>query len=470
MISSTLTHLIEWTQWLFLFYFLGLNTLYLSLNVVAAFVIRNAGDGRIDNLMPTFSAGMEPGISVIVPAYNEEANISISIHSMMQLNYPDFEIVIVNDGSKDKTLAVLIAEFEFKEFPAAYHLAIDVKPVKAVYRSIRYPQLVLIDKANGGKADAVNAGINMAKHALFCAVDADSILDVNALRGVAAPFMEDRSVIAVGGMVRIANGSHIVRGYLQKVAMAENWIARLQVIEYLRAFLFGRLGWTPTNSLLIISGAFGLFRRTTVIEVSGYRHTAIGEDMDLVIRLHGHMREQKIPYKVVYVPRPICWTEAPETLKVLRGQRIRWQRGLLDSLWESRHLMFKRGSGAVGWLSIPLFLIFEACGPLLEAIGVLVLLISVLTGLLSLPAFIILMAATLTMGFLLSASALLMEESHFNLYPKPKDLLIMIGMVFIENLGYRQLNAWWRVVGTYRWLTRAPNTWGDMPRKGLGNR
>jgi cellulose synthase/poly-beta-1,6-N-acetylglucosamine synthase-like glycosyltransferase len=460
--------IIEWVQWLCLAYFVGLNVLYLGLNVIAIRVIKRAGDGRIDSLMPTYSQGMEPGITVIVPAYNEEANINLSILSMMQLNYPDYEIVVVNDGSKDGTLQTLIDEFDLHVFPAAYHMAIKAQRIRAVYRTSKYPRLVVVDKENGGKADAINAGINIAQYALFCAVDADSILGVDALRGVAAPFMQDRTVVAVGGMIRIANGCSIVRGYLQKVSVSDNWLARLQMIEYLRAFLYGRMGWVPKNALLIISGAFGLFRRQTVIDVGGYNAGSIGEDMELVVRMHRSLRASKTPYRIEYVGRPVCWTEAPEVLSVLKSQRVRWQRGLLDSLWMNRKLLFARNSGPVGWIAFPMFLIFEACGPIVELIGFLFLFVALLMGYLSASAFFVLLGATVAMGFLLSATALLMEEMAYQIYPSPRDLLVMIAAVFVENLGYRQINSWWRVLGTFKWLRGKPNEWGTMTRKGLG--
>jgi cellulose synthase/poly-beta-1,6-N-acetylglucosamine synthase-like glycosyltransferase len=460
--------LLEWVQWLYLGYFVGLNSLYLALTVLSISVIRQAGDGRKDDLMPPYSLGMEPGITVVVPAYNEDANIVVSVHSMMQLNYPEYEVVVVNDGSKDNTLKALIDEFDLHQFPAAYHMAIPAAKIRAIYRSTQYPNLVVVDKDNGGKADAINAGINIAQYALFCAVDADSILGNDALRGIAEPFMTDRRVVAVGGMIRIANGCKIVRGHLQKISVSKNWLARMQIIEYLRAFLAGRMGWSAGNALLIISGAFGLFRRQSVIDVGGYRASSIGEDMELIVRLHRCLSASKTPYKIAYVGRPVCWTEAPENLSVLKSQRVRWQRGLLDSLWMNRQLLFARGSGPVGWLSFPLFLIFEALGPVIELTGFFFLLLGVLFGYIPGLGFAILICTTVALGFLLSASALLMEEKAFHMYPSLKDLLILIGAVFLENLGYRQLNSWWRVVGTYKWLRGRPGEWGTMTRKGLG--
>ena len=309
---------IDAAQWLILAYFAALNLVYISLNFVALRVIGRDSDARTVAALPDYTVGLEPAISVVVPAYNEERTIVASVRSMLQLDYPEFEIVVVNDGSRDATLQVLEREFGMRRFPEAYRVALPVKPVRGIYRSVAYPNLRVVDKVNGGRSDAMNAGINAARHPLFCAVDADSVLQRDSLRRIVRPFMEDRRVIASGGTIRIANGCRISRGFLESVGMPDNWLARVQIVEYLRAFLYGRLGWSPINAVLIISGAFGLFRRQTVIEAGGYSTATIGEDMDLTMRLHRRERDARRDYRIVFVPDPICWTEAPETLAVLR--------------------------------------------------------------------------------------------------------------------------------------------------------
>ncbi len=459
---------VDVVQWLFLVYCTGVMFVYMALNVVAHVTIRQGRASRALQDMPQYATGLEPGITLLVPAYNEEAVIAASVRSMLQVEYPLFEIVVVNDGSKDKTVEVMIREFDMVLYPQACENAITVQPIKAVYRSLKHPTLKLVDKVNGGKADAMNAAINVARHALVCAVDADSLLQRDSLRMLVRPFLEDRRVIAAGGTIRLANGCQIVQGHLQSVHMPASWLARFQIVEYLRAFLFGRLGWTPLNAMLIVSGAFGLFRRATMIEFGGFDPKTIGEDMELVTRMHRVLRAQRRAYRIAYVPEAVCWTEAPETLGVLKSQRVRWQRGLLETLWKNRAMLFARGSGAPGWLALPSFAFFEAAGPALEVLGLATIVVASLAGLLSTTAAIVMTVMVLSVGMLLSASGLLLEEEHFGIYTRQRDLFTLLVAMVIENIGYRQLNSWWRVLGTWKWLRGQPQVWGVMTRKGLG--
>jgi cellulose synthase/poly-beta-1,6-N-acetylglucosamine synthase-like glycosyltransferase len=467
-LTPALALAVEVLQWVFLLYFAGLNAVYIGLNLVALRVIGRERTMRDIEALPDYGAGLEPGISVLVPGYNEEATIAASVRSMLQLDYPDFEVIVINDGSKDATLEVLKREFALKPFPEAYRVALKVEPVRGIYRSTLHPNLRVIDKHNGGKADALNAGINAARHALFCGVDADSVLQRDSLRRIVRPFMEDRRIIACGGTVRIANGCSISQGYLESVGMPSNWLARVQIVEYLRAFLFGRLGWSPMNAVLIVSGAFGLFRRQAVIEAGGYRTSTIGEDMELVVRLHRLSREGGHDYRIVFVPDPVCWTEAPESLAVLKAQRVRWQRGLLESLWLNRSLLFARRSGAVGWLAFPVMTVFEAVGPIIEFAGYIFMTVAFVMGWISGPAFAAFMFLAVGLGLMLSASALLLEEMSFRLYPRLAHLSALVAAMVVENIGYRQLNSWWRLVGIWKWLRGGDGVWGEMKRKGVG--
>lgn len=455
-------------QWLVLAYFAGLNLMFIALNLLALRVIGDDGPTRLLAGLPAFSAGLEPGISVVVPAYNEAATIAASVRSMLQLDHPDFEVVVVNDGSKDDTLEVLKAEFDLQPFPEAYRIAVPVQPVRGIWRSTLHPTLRVVDKAHGGRADALNAGINAARHGLFCAVDADSVLQRDSLKRVARPFMEDARVIACSGTVRIANGCTVSQGFVAEVDVPRNGLARVQVVESLRAVLFGRLGWSPLNALLIGFGAFGLFRRTTVIDAGGYRSSTIGEDMELVARLHRLHRLAGTPYRIVGLPDPICWTEAPETLAALKTQRVRGQHGLMASLWANRALLGHRKGGAVGWLAFPAVLVFEGLGPAIELAGYVVMALLFATGQISGPAFLAFLLLVVGLGLMLSASALLLEALSFRLYPKKRHLAQLLGAMLIENLGYRQLETWWRFVGLARWATGRPARSGAMPRRGVG--
>jgi cellulose synthase/poly-beta-1,6-N-acetylglucosamine synthase-like glycosyltransferase len=458
--------LFEAVQWFFLAYFAGLNLVYIALNLSALRMVGRDSDARAIAALPDYTVGLEPAISIIVPAYNEALTIASSVRSMLQLDYPEFEILVVNDGSRDETLAVLEREFGLRPFPEAYRVAVPVKPVRGIYRSLQHPNLRVVDKVNGGRADAMNAGINAARHPLFCAVDADSILQRDSLRRIVRPFMEDRRVVACGGTVRVSNGCTISGGFLERVDMPGRWLPRVQIVEYLRAFLYGRLGWSPINALLIISGAFGLFRRQTVIDIGGFDPRTIGEDMDLVMRLHRHERDAGRDYRIVFVPDPVCWTEAPESLQVLRSQRVRWQRGLLECLWAHRGLMLSSRGGAAGWVAYPVYVLFEAIAPIVEVAGYLFMAVGFAMGWISPVAFSAFLLLAIGLGLMLSASALLLEEMTFRLYPRVSHLLTLAAAAVFENVGYRQLHALWRLEGIFKWVFRREQVWGQMQRKG----
>ncbi|MGH7231537.1 MAG: glycosyltransferase family 2 protein, partial [Nitrospiraceae bacterium] len=324
--------------------------------------------------------------------------------------------------------------------------------------------LRVIDKENGGKADALNAGINLSRYPLVCCVDADSILQRDSLQRVVQPFLEDPTTVACGGTVRVVNGCEVSGGFLINVALPQNWLALFQIIEYLRAFLFGRMGWSPINAVLIISGAFGLFHRDTVIAVGGYRHDTIGEDMELAVRLHRRLRDQRKEYRITFVPDPTCWTEAPENLRTLKNQRIRWQRGLLESLWAHRDLLFGRNAGTVGWLAFPFLLLFEALSPVVEIFGYVIMTLGFGVGVVSATAVAAFLMVAIGFGVLLSVSALLLEELSFHVYPRPKHLVMLFLAAIGENFGYRQLNAMWKLIGTVQWIRGTKGKWGEMTR------
>lgn len=451
---------------MFLVYFLVLTSVMLLLNTVAAWSIRHymaRHPAKNQSSKGAFS-GFYPPISVIVPAYNEEATIATTIRSMLQLNYPSFEVIVVNDGSKDRTVEVAIEEFALQPFAEVHRNRIPTKGIRAVYRSVRYPNLRFIDKENGGKADALNAGINASVNPLFCGIDADSILQQDSLVKCVQPFLEDHRTICTGGTIRIANGCEVESGFLTKIGLPRSPLPLVQVVEYLRAFLFGRLGWSPMNALLIVSGAFGIFDREAVVKAGGYSTGTIGEDMELVVRLHRTMIEARRPYRITYVPDPICWTEAPETLKVLANQRVRWQRGLAESLSRHRSLLFKRGSGAVGWLSYPYLLAFELFEPLVEVGGLVFFAVSAWFGTIAWAEALLFLALVLILGLLQTVNAILLEEISYRNFRTLPQILLLVSVSFLEAFGYRQLNTWWRLKGLLMWMTRRRQVWGEMTR------
>jgi cellulose synthase/poly-beta-1,6-N-acetylglucosamine synthase-like glycosyltransferase len=457
---------IDAATWFVLGYFVLLNLSYFALNLLAiASLLRNSEERLLEELPQAYS-GLEPSISVLMPAFNEQATIVASVRSMLQLTYADFEVIVINDGSRDATLGVLRDAFALEPFPESHAARLATQPVRAIYRSTMHPNLRVIDKDNGGKADSLNAGINVARHPLFCGVDADSVLARDSLQRVVRPFLRDPDMVASGGTVRVANGCVVRDGHLLGVGLPRNGWALFQVVEYLRAFLFGRLGWSRLNALLVVSGAFGLFRAETVVRVGGYRTRSIGEDMELVVRMHHELRAQAVPYRMEFVPEPVCWTEVPEDFRSLRNQRVRWQRGLGESLAAHWGLMFNRRGGPPGWLAFPFMVLFEWLGPLVELGGYLFMVLAVVNGLVSWAAFSAFLLVAIGLGVLFSISSLLMEEMSFHLYPKYRQLALLALVAVAENFGYRQLNSLWRLKGLWLWARGKQSQWGAMTRKG----
>ncbi|MDE2344243.1 MAG: glycosyltransferase family 2 protein [Betaproteobacteria bacterium] len=451
-------------QWVFFVYFAALNTGYLVLNVVSFFNIRHYMDAQVLSELPRTYTAFKPPITILVPAYNEEATITASVRSLLQLTYDQFEVIVINDGSKDQTLEALRREFQLEPFPEAYWVKLPTQAVRGIWRSRIYANLRVIDKENGGKADALNAGINASRYPLFCAVDADSVLQRNSLQLIVEPFIEDSRTIAAGGTIRIVNGCTVREGFLVSVGLPKKWLPRLQIVEYLRAFLFGRMGWSALNAMLVISGAFGLFRKSSVITVGGYRTDTVGEDMELVVRLHHHHRKNRIPYRIVFVPDPICWTEAPESLAVLKAQRARWQRGLSESLSMNMGLLFSGNGGWISWGAFPFTLLFEWFGVLVELSGYAFMIAGFWLGIVSGQALLAFALVSVALGVLLSVSALVLEEMSFHLYSRYSDLARLFLAAILENFGYRQMILYWRFIGMLRWMFGPKGHWGAMPR------
>lgn len=404
-------------------------------------------------------------ISILVPACNEAMTITNNVKALLRLNYPEFEVVVINDGSTDGTFGVLRDEFKLIRSNKVFKQLIKSEPVQSVYSSLEVPNLLVINKKScGNKADALNAGLNYSKYPLYCAIDADTIIERNALIRMVKPMLDSNEVAAVGGIVRVANGSRIENGEIMKVHTPRSAIANFQIIEYLRAFLTGRSGWSAMNALLIISGAFGLFRKAAVIDVGGYRTDTIGEDAELVVRMHRSFREKKKPYRIQFIADPICWTEAPEKLSMLFKQRERWHKGLLETIRLNRELVFNPKYGRIGMVAIPYFLIFELFGPVFEIFGYLVFLTALLTGYYSVMLVTLFFITSILFGTMLSIGALFIEEFDFNRYERWRDVLKLVFYSFAENFGYRQLLA---IVRMKALIFHGYNGWNLLERKGF---
>lgn len=411
-----------------------------------------------------------PGISLLVPAYNEELNIVENIRSLLTLRYPRFEIIVVNDGSKDATARTVIEAFGLEEVPLVRPHEAPCKPIRGIYRHADYPTLLFIDKENGGKSDALNAAMNYASNPLVCGVDADSLLDHNSLLKAVRPFVEHPGqLVAVGGTIRIANGCEVHGGMVVNEGAPRRLLPLFQVAEYLRAFLIARLAFSRLNTVSIISGAFGLFKLKAVLAVGGYTHGTVGEDMELIVKLHRHFREKKEPYSIQFVPDPVCWTEAPESLAVLRRQRTRWQRGLCEVLWRHRDMLGRPAYGRIGCLGLPMFVIFDVLGPCLDLIGLVLIPAFWAAGMLSVDFLLAFFAVTVLYGVFLSMVSLVLAELALFRTTRKRDMLLMAFAAIAENFGYRQLNMLWRIEGIWQFL-HGKSSWGEMTRTGFSRK
>ena len=449
-------------------WFAALNLVCIVLTALAARSIRRHLLARefvaIDE---AFASPMTPPVSILLPAYNEEAGVVQSVASLLALRFPELEVIVVNDGSRDGTLARLQEAFELVPAPRALRGTLPHAPIRATYRSRRHRELLVLDKDNGGKADALNAGVDAARFPYVCAIDADAIIEPDALLRVAKPLLDEPElVVATGGIVRIANGCRVQDGRVSEVGLPRSRLAMLQVVEYFRGFLVGRVGWSQLHGLLIISGAFGLFRRATVEAVGGWWPQTVGEDMELVLRIHRHQRAAGEPYRVQFVPDPVCWTEAPETMRVLSRQRRRWHRGLAETLWRHRSMTLNPRYGVVGLAAMPYFLLFELLAPVLAVSGFVVLPAAVSFGLLQ-PRFLVpFLIVAVLLGQLLTVSALALEELSFRRHPETRATLRLLAYAAVENLGYRQLVLAWGGLGFWD-LARRRHGWGEMTRRGF---
>jgi cellulose synthase/poly-beta-1,6-N-acetylglucosamine synthase-like glycosyltransferase len=406
-----------------------------------------------------------PLVSVVMPAFNETLTIVESVRALLALDYESREIVVVNDGSADDTLATLQKAFQLTPAPLAFEQPIATAPVRGVYRSIVDPALIVVDKENGGcKADAANAGINAASGTLVLVIDADTVLEHDSLNRAVMPFLEDAATIAVGGNIGIINGCRIGEGRITEIALPRSWLARFQIVEYMRAFLLFRLACASLNAVVLISGAFGVFRRDAVIAVGGYDRTAIGEDMDLTIRLQRHFRLRGEPIRIAFDPNPLGWTQAPEDFASLRSQRCRWRRGLLQTLWRHRGMIAHTRFGLVGLVVLPYIAMFEGLGPLVEVYGYLVLLAAGSFGLLNWWFFGMMTVVWVLFGIAVTMTAVLMSDIATGQYTRGRDLLLLLAVACAESAGYRQLNSWWACLGTAQALSGRVG-WGTMKRR-----
>ena len=420
-----------------------------------------------------FKNGILPNVSIIAPAFNEEMTILESVNSLLNLKYPDYELVVVNDGSIDNTLDILIGYFNLKRVDYKYDMKIPTKEVQGVYMNRALPKLIVVDKVNGGKADALNVGINVSKKEYFCGIDADSMLENDALLKLTSQIIDENvETPALGGNIFPINGCTVRKGQIERISIPKNNLAKFQMIEYIRAFMSGRLGWAYLNNLLIVSGAFGLFRKERVISVGGYltssgkfKRDTIGEDMEIVVRINRLMRELKLKYKICYAFNANCWTEVPEDIGTLRRQRYRWHKGLIDILLYHRRMLFNPKYGSTGLLAMPYFFIFEMIGPIFEAQGYLMVVLAFFLGLLNVQIALMFFVTSVLLGMFISLASFVISEKHNSVFTI-RELIKLIFFALVENLGPRQLFSIWRV-GGFLGMMKNSQKWDKSKRKGF---
>ncbi|WP_435182460.1 glycosyltransferase family 2 protein [Halobellus sp. EA9] len=451
------------------FYYVVININYLLIHSLSLLELRD--DVRESEWNPPFrpfQSPFYPGMAVLVPAYNEEATITESLRSLLTLNYPDTEIVVVNDGSTDDTLEVLRREFDLAPLDAEIPYDVPSEPIRGTYRSETHESLLVVDKENGGKSDALNAGLWLTDKELFCAVDSDTIIERDALLQIVRPFLRDpQRVVATGGTVRVANDCVVEDGVVEEVHLPKTGLPGLQVMEYLRAFYSGRLGLDRLKGLILISGAFGVFRSDYARETGGYRHDTITEDFDIVVRLHRYLMENDIEYDVEFVPEPVAWTEVPSSRRVLGRQRRRWYRGMLETLVTHRGMLFNPKYGRVGTYILPVFAAAEALGPLIEGFGYLLLPIAVYLGVLNFEFFLVFFLLTTGLGVFLWWFGIFSEVWSYNRYDHPVQIVRLLWYGVLENFGYRQYKTYLAWRGLVEYL-RGEQSWGTMERAGFG--
>ena len=457
------------TNHILFWYYFVCNLVYLT-TLIVALKTSAAHQRRLKSwrLKWIDQSPLTPPITILAPAHNEESSIYVAVNNLLDLDYPDLEVIIINDGSDDRTLDELKEGFRLRPVRTVYVQQVESAPVRGFYRSGIDPRLLVIDKeAGGSKADAVNAGLNAATSPYVCIVDSDSILEKDALLRIMVPIMADPDhVVGVGGIIRVLNGSQLETGQLKSVRLPRKGIEIIQVIEYLRAFLIGREAWAQGNMLMIISGAFGLFRTHLVRAVGGYRSKAIGEDFDLVARLHRYLLETGQDYRIQFVPDPVCWTEVPSDLRSLGRQRARWQKGLLDVLWPNRDMLFRPRYGRIGSLALPYLWIYELLAPVIELGGIVTMLLAAWMGALSHHFLVQFMIFGYAFATMISIGSVVQEEITYKRYNDWKDVAKLVTFCFFEHFPYRQMHMYWRLLGLWEYM-RGDVRWKPLKRQGL---
>lgn len=404
-------------------------------------------------------------VSILVPAHNEEVTIEATVRSLLTLDYRLYEIVVVDDGSTDDTAQVLQDAFHMVQVDRPIHRRVRCRPAVAVYETqTEKVPIVLVRKENGGKADALNMGINVARYPYFLCLDADSVLQYDSLEKIVRPVLEDPNVVAVGGTVRPCNGAEIENGRVVRYRMPRKLLPCMQVLEYDRSFLASRILFDRFNGNIIISGAFGLFLKSVVIDAGGYDNTTMGEDMELVVKLHVYCRENNRPYRIRYVTDAVCWTQVPEHMGDLCKQRRRWHIGLFQSMMKYRNILANPKYGAVSFVSYFYFLFYELFSPYIEVFGVLTTLLAFAVDLINVPFMVLFFGIYVAYTAILSLTAFFARIHTIDLKLYPSDLVKAVGLCAVEVSCLRFVMAWVRMSALIGYRKKK-DTWGRIQRQ-----
>jgi len=464
-----LVKLVYYSDSVFLIYFFVVNIGYTGLMVLSLYSVSlHAKYSARKPYRDLADSPVTPPVAIVIAAYNEEANIVQTVLSLMRLNYPEKELIVVDDGSTDATLDLLIGRFQLRRMDLIFRESLKTGPPRACYYSPEYPELMVISVNHGGKSRALNAGINMARSPYFCTVDADCVIEQDALLRLMAPVLQSRdNVVVSGGIVRIANGCTLREGRLIKMDLPSRWLELCQIVEYIRTFLFGRPGWNMLNATFIASGAFCVLHRESALGAGGFSEDTVTEDIDMIAAMRRHLTATKKKFRVVFTSDPVCWTEAPHTLSMLARQRRRWQLGMTQTLIRNHDMIFNPAYGNTGLISMPFHLFMEVCGCVIEAFGTLVLIpVSLIVLKTPQPIFLLFLFLAVAYGTLLSMGSVVMEEITLRRYPRLKDVMILMAFAMLENIGYRQIVTFFKAYGVLQSIGRR-RQWEHVEHKGL---
>lgn len=454
------------------YYSMAIMFSYLMLVIISLIEIKKYNRrNRYINYSALLNSQHVPGISVIAPAFNEAGTIINGVHTLLSLNYPKFEVIIVNDGSTDNSLQQLIDEYDLIESNFFYHAEIKTQPVRKIYKSTNpvYSKLIVVDKVNGkSKADASNAGINASSYPLFLCTDMDCILHKDTLVKMVRPFVEKKTqVIATGSVIRISNSCEVENGYMKKIKVPDKFLPLFQELEYIRAFLLGRMAWSKINGLMLVSGGIGLFDKEIVLSAGGYDHSSFGEDMELIARMRVWMHDNKQKYLVTYIPESLCWTEVPSSIKIFARQRTRWAKGLAQTLWIHKKVFFNPKYKVFGLVTFPYWVLFEWLAPLIEAGGVIYYIYLMITGQITWTYALILLAFIYSFSVMITIMGILWDEIAGMKYSKKMEVFKLCLAAIAEPFVYHPLVLFFSLRGNWFFFSNRKLTWGEMTRIGF---